>query len=356
MREYPNQETGPEKLSGMPVRQSVTVAIDTLGGDRGMEIAVKGALAALERDPGLHLRLAGPRAGLQAQIDHLDPDLAGRVALVDAGQGIPGDMPPARALRHGGESSMARAIEQVRQGDADAVVSSGNTGALMAFSRHLLGMLTGIDRPALMSRLPSRNREGEVWVLDLGANVGVDARRLYEFALLGSAAVTAMRGGRMPRVGLLNVGSEASKGSDVVQEAARLIRESELNFAGFVEGHDVFGGEVDVVVCDGFVGNVLLKGAEGLAELLLDRLQQSLQGDLRTRMGARLIRRSMASLLSSLDSSRHNGAPLLGVGGIVIKSHGAAGTQAFCNAIELAARETRRGVITEVERQLWASY
>jgi len=328
--------------------------VDTLGGDRGLEVTLEGSIMALEQEPGLRLRLVGPGDAIARRMESAGEVSGGRVSIIDASNSIPGDMTPSRALRQGGDSSLATTVRQVREGGADAAVSAGNTGALMAYSRHLLGMLPGVDRPALMSRLPARN--GEVWLLDLGANIGVDARRLFEFALLGSAAVTAMQGGQMPRVGLLNVGSETSKGSDVVQEAARLISESDLDFAGFVEGHDVFSGSVDVVVCDGFVGNVLLKGAEGLAGLLLERLKTSLSGGLKTRLGARLVRDSLEGLLHSLDPAGHNGAPLLGVNGIVIKSHGAAGPTAFSNAILLAVRESRREMIGEIERQLWASY
>lgn len=323
-----------------------------MGGDHGPEVSLPAVREALEASEGVRIVAVGDPAATDA-LSAWPEALMRRVEARTAATTVPGDMPPARALRQGGDSSLAETLRQVREGRAAAAVSAGNTGALMALSRHLLGMLPGIERPALMARLPAR--EHTVWVLDLGANVGVDARRLCEFAVLGAAAVDAIQG-RRPTVGLLNVGREASKGSDVVQEAARLIEATDLQYIGFIEGDDVFTGGTDVVVCDGFAGNVLLKGAEGIAELLLDRIGSALRDNVSARFGSALFGRGLKRKLAELSPARHNGASLLGINGIVIKSHGSAGVPAMARAIELAALEARRGVLPEIERRLWASY
>lgn len=334
----------------MPDR--VTVAVDLMGGDHGPDVSLPAIRRALESQEGLRIVAVGDRASM-AGLSEWPEALRRRVEISVSATNIPDDMSPARALRQGGDSSLAGALRALREGRAGAAVSAGNTGALMALARHLLGMLPGIERPALMARLPARNHT--VWVLDLGANVGVDARRLYEFALLGAAAVDAIQG-RRPRVGLLNVGREASKGSDVVQEAARLIEAADLDYIGFVEGNDVFAGGADVIVCDGFAGNVLLKGAEGIAALLLDRIGEALRDNFSARFGSALFGRGLRRKLAELLPARHNGASLLGINGIVIKSHGSAEAVAMARAIELAALEARRGVLPEIERRLWASY
>lgn len=326
-----------------------------MGGDHGPAVAFGAAVEALAADEGLHVYLVGDPDVLDPLCARAPDAVASRLQVETATDVIPHDMPPSRALRQGAGSSLAVTLRLVREGAADAAVSAGNTGALMALGRFLLGTLPGIERPALMSRLPTRN--GHVWALDLGANVGVDARRLYEFAVLGSAAVAAIGGRKSPRVGLLNVGVEANKGNDVVREAARLIEQGpELNYTGFVEADHVFEGKVDVVVCDGFAGNVLLKSAEGVAGLITEKLRAALDGSWSSRLAAPLVRRKMNAVVQAMDPSRHNGAPLLGINGIVIKSHGGADARTFRSAIELAALEARRNVIPEIERQLWASY
>jgi glycerol-3-phosphate acyltransferase PlsX len=244
---------------------------------------------------------------------------------------------------------MQAGLERVARGESSSLVSAGNTGALMALSRQVLGMLPGIERPVLMAALPSATHP--VWALDLGANVGVDAQRLCEFAQLGNTTVRVLRD-RAPRIGLLNIGHEPNKGPDVVREAARLIEgESGLDFHGFVEADQVFAGDVDLVVCDGFAGNVLLKSAEGMARLLFGRLRREMAG-----WRGPLVRGPLRRMYDKLDPARHNGAPLLGVRGIVIKSHGGACEKGFASAIRLAALEARRNLVPELEEALWASY
>lgn len=334
----------------MSAHHRLCVAVDAMGGDGGCRVAVDGAVLALASDPDLDLNLVGNRPELQDALGSFDAGLRARIHLISSESVLPMDVGTARALRHGRGSSMQLALELVAGGQAAAAVSAGNTGALMALARQTMGMLPGIERPALMAAVPSTSKP--VWVLDLGANVGVDAHRLLEFARLGNFAVKVIEQ-RAPRIGLLNIGHEPSKGPDVVREAARLIEaESSLDYAGFVEADEVFAGTVDLVVCDGFVGNVLLKGAEGVVRLLFGQVRAEIgQGPVGWLAGRRLRR-----LHDRLDPARHNGAPLLGVRGTVIKSHGGACARGFAAAVGLAALEARRNLIRELEHQLWASY
>ena len=319
-----------------------------MSGDGGLETTLAAVALALEQGR-LEVELVGDRERLGRGLAAAGLSGDARVSLLSSEHVLPNDAGPAQALRQGSGSSMQVALERLAGGHCGAAVSAGNTGALMALSRQVLGMLPGIERPALMAALPTAIEP--VWVLDLGANVGVDAQRLLEFARMGRAAVRVLRGTE-PRIGLLNIGQEPSKGPDVVREAARLMEaDSALEYTGFVEADQVFAGGVDLVVCDGFAGNVLLKGAEGMARLIASNLQQQL-GPWRSRMVAGPLRR----LYDKHDPSRHNGAPLLGVRGIVIKSHGGASVRGFASAIGLAALEARRNLVPELETALWASY
>ena len=321
-----------------------------MGGDNGCRTAIDGAALALARDPALELTLTGTEETLHRAHEMLDAGFRGRVSLSASESSLPMDVGAAQALRRGRGSSMQLALEQVAAGHAVAAVSAGNTGALMALSRQVMGMLPGIERPALMAAIPSAR--GSVWVLDLGANVGVDAHRLLEFARLGHIAVRVLEQSD-PRIGLLNIGHEPSKGPDVLREAARLIGgEANMDYTGFIEADEVFAGKVDLVVCDGFAGNVLLKSAEGVVRLLFDQIRHEVGHGLTGWLAGRPLKR----LHDRLDPSRHNGAPLLGVRGTVIKSHGSACARGFAAAIDLAALEARRNLIPELEQQLWASY
>lgn len=326
----------------------VRVAVDVMSGDGGTGVTLGAVRQALDEDAALEIDLVGDMAVLRDSLVKARLQNCSRVELAGSGHVLPMDADSARALRYGQDSSMQVALERVGSGTCAAAVSGGSTGALMVLSRHVLGMLPGIERPALMAALPARN--ALVWALDLGANIGADARRLYEFACMGSAAADVING-RQPVVGLLNIGREASKGPDVVREAARLIKSNRnLDYQGFIEADEVFDGRVDVVVCDGFAGNVLLKCAEGMARFMLEQFRQEASG-----WRASLIRRSVNRLHDKLDPCRHNGAPLLGARGIVIKSHGGACRQGFLSAIRLAALEARRNLIPELEEALWVS-
>ena len=319
-----------------------------MGGDGGADLALEALPTALSADPALHCLCVGSRSTLD-RIQALPASLRQRIETLSSEQTLPADVSAAQAIRHGQDSSLAIAMKALADDQADALVSAGSTVGLMALSRQLLGMLPGVERPALMTSLPTL--EAPVWVLDLGANVQVDARRLLEFAQLGSVAVEIVTG-RNPRIGLLNIGSEPGKGPDMLREAARLIdAESALDYAGFVEGDRVFCGQVDLVVCDGFAGNILLKSAEGAVRLTLGTLADALQGSLL----ARLLRRRLRRVHDSLNPARHNGAPMLGVRGTVIKSHGGASSQGLAHAIDLAARQARGGLVKQLENRLWSA-
>jgi phosphate acyltransferase len=334
----------------MPDNERVNIAVDAMGGDGGCRVVVEGAVRALSDDEGLVLHLVGNRSDLESALSSVDARLRGRIRLHDADSVLPMDVSTARALRQGQGSSMQLSLELLVAGEVQAVVSAGNTGALMALSRQVMGMLPGIERPALMASVPGAGKL--VWVLDLGANVGVDAHRLLEFARLGHFAVQVLTG-KTPRTGLLNIGHEPSKGPDVLREAGRLIEaERTIDYAGFVEADAVFAGAVDLVVCDGFAGNVLLKSAEGMVRLVFDEIDRGLG---RGPTGW-LARRRLRSLHDRLDPAMHNGAPLLGIRGTVIKSHGAACVRGVAAAVRLAALEARRDLIPELESRLWASY
>jgi glycerol-3-phosphate acyltransferase PlsX len=325
----------------------VTVALDAMGADFDPRSAIDAARIVLQRDPLLRVRLVGSPSQLD---DSSLSELGERIERVRSSEFVAMTSSPAEALRHGRKSSMALTRAEITAGRADAAVSAGNTGALMALARAELGMLPGIERPVLMTEFPVRG--GSAWVLDLGANIGVDAARLVEFAILGNAAVGALLD-RPPRVALLNIGSEPNKGPDVIREAARRLAEldSKLDFIGFVEGHDVFQGRADLVVCDGFAGNILLKSAEGAIAMLLDEIERAGQ-PWWSGSGARRLNRD---LKRRYDPQGHNGASLLGVDGIVIKSHGHASVHGLAHALEVAAQEVRRGMLKELERQLWAA-
>lgn len=333
----------------MAVQQIARVAIDVMSGDDGVDTTLSAVRRALDADADLRVDLVGDEARLQERLATFHLAGESRATVIASQSVLPMDAGPAQALRHGRGSSLQLALERVAEQASAAVVSAGNTGALMALSRQVLGMLPGIERPALMAALPSTDRA--VWALDLGANVGVDALRLCEFARLGSTAVRVLEG-HDARIGLLNIGHEPNKGPDVVREAARLIdAEDSLEFCGFVEADQIFSGKIDLVVCDGFAGNVLLKSAEGTARLLLEAIKHEVAG-----WRGAVVRRPLARVYDKLDPARHNGAPLLGVRGIVIKSHGGACERGFATAIGLAALKARRKLIPQLEHALWASY
>ena len=332
----------------MTDQSACRIALDALGGDGELSSSLQGCRLALESDSELLIDVFGPQADAEPLMSSWPAPTRRRCVVRDAPLALPADAGAGEALRRGRDSSMAQALEALARGDVEAVVSGGSTGALMVLARHLVGTWPGIDRPALMGSIPTLT--GRCWMLDLGANIHVDARRLHEFARLGRVAVRALNQ-RDPNIALLNIGSEPGKGPDVVREAARLLEsDPDIVFSGFVEADQVFSGKVDVVVCDGFSGNVLLKSAEGAVRMMF--------GEIRRRFGNSLCgwmaRPRLRQLRDSLDPARHNGAALLGVRGVVIKSHGSASSSGLARALELAAREAREGLTAAMEAQFWA--
>jgi glycerol-3-phosphate acyltransferase PlsX len=332
----------------MSESRHLTIALDALGGDGGIALNLEAARHALEADSDLCVLACGPQSEMMALCAQWPSSLAQRLNFADVENGLAADAGPAEALRRGLDSSMGEALRCLVDGRAGAMLSGGGTGALMVLARHVLGTWPGVDRPALMGALPTTS--GTCWMLDLGANLQVDARRLHEFARLGRITVRLLNGSE-PVIGLLNVGIEPGKGPDLVREAGRLMdADQELDYAGFVEADQVFAGRVDLVVCDGFAGNILLKSAEGAVRLMFERTRLLLSGSLCGWLAKPRLRR----LRDSLDPARHNGAALLGVRGVVIKSHGSASAAGVAHAISLAAREARGGLSQAMESQFQA--
>ncbi|MGE4408365.1 phosphate acyltransferase PlsX [Pseudomonas sp.] len=313
------------------------IAIDAMGGDFGPRCIVPASLSCLAENPSLHLVLVGQSSLLEqlvAQHPRLDRS---RLRIVDAPETIGMDERPTQALRSKSRSSMRVALELVRDGDAHACVSAGNTGALMALARQVLKTLPGIDRPAMATALPTQGRP--CLLLDLGANVDCTAEQLYQFAVMG-AVVAESLGVARPRVALLNVGTEEIKGNQQVKLAASLLQQTgDLNYQGFIEGDGFYRGEADVVVCDGFVGNVLLKSSEGLAEMLVTRVEALFRRSLGARLVGALALPLLRRLRADLNPAQYNGASFLGLQGIVVKSHGSAGKEGFRSAVRRAAED-----------------
>jgi glycerol-3-phosphate acyltransferase PlsX len=310
-----------------------------MGGDFGPHSIVPACIACLAEFPSLHLVLVGQTSLLNELIArHSGVDRA-RLHVEQASEVIAMDDRPAQALRSKPDSSMRVALELVRDGRAQACVSSGNTGALMALSRYLLKTLPGIDRPAMMTAIPTQR--GHCQLLDLGANVDCSAEHLYQFAVMGSVAAEAL-GVARPRIALLNVGTEDVKGNQQVKLAASLLQPvRELNYIGFIEGDGLYRGEADVVVCDGFVGNILLKSSEGLASMISARMEALFKQNLGSRLIGSLAMPVLKRLQGELAPARHNGASFLGLQAIVVKSHGAAGAEGFQSAIRRAVMDVR---------------
>ncbi|MBU0594934.1 MAG: phosphate acyltransferase PlsX [Pseudomonadota bacterium] len=327
----------------------ITVAIDAMGGDHGAHVTVPAALEILRRDSGVNIVLVGLTEAIEFELRACRSEAGPRLRIHHASEVVTMDDPPAQALRNKKDSSMRVAINLVKSGEANACVSAGNTGALMAISRFVLKTLPGIDRPAIASMLPSL--KGHVHVLDLGANVDCTAEHLLQFGIMGAMLASALEHKENPTVGLLNIGEEDIKGNDVVKRAGELLRNSHLNFYGNVEGDDIYKGTTDVVVCDGFVGNVALKTSEGLAQMMGSFLRQEFRRNLFTKFLGLLAMPVLSAFKKRMDHRRYNGASLLGLRGIVVKSHGSADSFAFQFAIEAAVEEVRNGVLRRITEQ-----
>ena len=335
----------------------IHIAIDAMSGDGGPSVCVPAALAAARQFSDVRFTLVGRAADLERELKAARAYGAARPANLElsfAEEVVEMSDHPREALRRKKNSSMRRALELVKSRAASACVSAGNTGALMAMAHFVLKMLPGIERPAIVSLIPARG--GYTTMLDLGANASCTPVQLYQFAVMGSVLAADMCNGReRPRVGLLNIGEEEIKGNDVVRSAHNLIGASDLNYVGFVEGHDIFSGKVDVVVTDGFTGNVALKTMEGAAHLIAETLREEFTRNAARKLGALAARPSLRALRTRLDPRRYNGATMVGLNGIVIKSHGGADRYGFQHAIEVAVLEARNGVPAQITQRLNAA-
>ncbi len=313
-----------------------------MSGDHGVRICVPAALKALADLPQLRVLLVGEPSAIAAALGAAADRFDGRLQIVAASQVVTMQEHPRDAVRHKKDSSMRVAINQVKRGDAQACVSAGNTGALMATAHFVLKTLPGIERAAIISVIPAVG--GHTYMLDLGANAGATAEQLLQFGVMGSIVAAELAAIAQPRVGLLNIGEEDIKGHEVVQAAHRLLQASELNYVGFVEGTDIFSGEIDVVVTDGFTGNVALKSMEGLAGLIGSTMKQEFTRNFGRKLMGLCAWPALSAVRERFDPRRYNGASMVGLAGIVIKSHGGADELAFAQAIRTAVREAEQDV------------
>ncbi|HLY47193.1 MAG TPA: phosphate acyltransferase PlsX [Stellaceae bacterium] len=330
---------------------SITIALDAMGGDRAPAMVLRGASIALERHPAAHFLLFGDEAQIAPLLAKL-PRLAQAATLHHTEEAVADDAKPSNALRGGRRTSMRLAIDAVADGRAGCVVSAGNTGALMAIAKFVLKTLPGIDRPAIATMFPTRR--GESVMLDLGANIECDAENLVQFALMGDVFARTVLGLPQPTVGLLNVGSEDLKGNDAVRAAGVRLRGglTPIRFYGFVEGDDIAAGTVDVIVTDGFTGNVALKAIEGVAKLFGESLRASFHHSLSARIGYLFARGALKKFAARLDPRRYNGAMFLGLAGIAVKSHGSTDAFGFANAIGVAVDLKVNGFLQKISDEL----
>lgn len=326
------------------------IAIDAMGGDHGPPATVPAVLEVLAEQPDVQMVLVGQPEILQSLVGTRAAQLGQRLRIHPASQVVEMGEKPQDALRRKKDSSMRVALDLHKEGQAQACVSAGNTGALMATARFVLKTIPGIDRPAILSRIPAHH--GHTHMLDLGANADATPEQLLQFAVMGAVVAGDLYGEARPRVGLLNIGSEDIKGNGLVQEAAKLLQASTLNYIGFVEGNDIFGGDVDVVVTDGFTGNVALKTMEGAARMIGATLKSEYTRTPLRRLSALASMPVLKAIKKRFDPGQHNGASMVGLNGVVIKSHGSADASSFANAIRVAIIEARKGVPSQVSQLL----
>ncbi len=321
-----------------------------MGGDHGPQVTVSSAVDFLDRNPGTNIVLVGLLDAIEAKLSTLKVAPNPRLRLYAASEVVDMDESPLLALRSKKNSSMRIAINLVKNGTAQACVSAGNTGALIATSRFVLKTLPGIDRPALAVVLPTMN--GHTYVLDLGANVDCSPEHLLQFGVMGTTLVSSVENKERPSIGILNIGKETNKGNEVVKQAAELLHASGLNFYGNIEGDDIYKGTTDVVVCDGFTGNVALKTSEGVAQMLATYLREEFSRNLLTKFSGLIALPVIKAFKRRIDHRRYNGASLLGLCGIVIKSHGSADSFAFGFAIKRAVEEIRGGILHQISERM----
>ncbi|MBW2939209.1 phosphate acyltransferase PlsX [Zhongshania aquimaris] len=315
---------------------SLRLAVDAMSGDHGLRSSLSATLNALNRNSALHVSLVGDEPAIVNALATKKYDPA-RLQIVHSTDVVTMDDIPSKALRYKKQSSMYRALELLRDGSVAGVVSAGNTGALVAMSCIILDRLPGVRRPAICAPVPAHN--GVTYMLDLGANISCDAEQLYQFAVMGSALAKALDGRERPRLALLNVGAELIKGTSVVKEAAELISANpQLNYVGFAEGNDIFSEQIDVMICDGFTGNVALKVCEGTANFIRGQLKAKFVQSLYGKIAAVVVKPVLSAFAREINPDRYNGAALLGLNGVVIKSHGSSGAASFESAIHKAAK------------------
>ena len=327
-----------------------TIAIDCMGGDHGPSVTIPAALDCLRADPEMSVILVGLPTAFDERVMASLREFGSRVVVRHASEVVGMDESPATAMRSKKDSSMRVAIDLVKSGDAQAVVSAGNTGALMAISRFVLKTLAGIDRPAIAQNLPTL--KGQTYMLDLGANVDFAPEHLLQFGIMGAMLVEAVEHREAPSVGLLNIGEEDIKGNEVVKQAGELLKSSGLNFFGNIEGDDIYKGTTDVVVCDGFVGNVSLKTTEGLAKMIATFLREEFMRGWYSKLVALLAMPVLNRFRLRVDPRCYNGACLLGLRGIVVKSHGSADAHSFSQAIKRATEAARHDLISRISRRM----
>lgn len=337
-------------MSQKNTNEMITIALDAMGGDHGPNVTVSAAVHILERHPDLKLILVGDSNTLESAVSEVGGSVSDRLQVEHASEIVEMTDLPSHALRKKKDSSMRVAINLVKDGSADACVSAGNTGALMATARFVLKTLPGIDRPAICTALPTIS--GHTHVLDLGANVDSSAEHLLEFAVMGSVLTSAVDDNPNPTVGLLNIGEEEIKGNERVKEAARLFNECNLNYVGFIEGDGIYMNPTDVVVCDGFIGNVMLKASEGVAKMFGSYLKSEFKRNIFTKISALAVYPVLKAFKKRLDPRSYNGASLLGLNGIVVKSHGGADAYAFGKAILEAREEVIKDVPNQIRKKL----
>ena len=326
------------------------IAVDAMGGDGGPKIIMPSLREFILENKDIKIKVFGDKDILSEHSKNFEEYIASQVEIIHTKEKVLSDDSPSHALRHKKKSSMSMAIQAVKNNEASACVSAGNTGALMAISRFILGTLDGIDRPAIESMLPSLN--GHTHVLDLGANVDCKAEHLYQFAVMGSVLSMILDDKDNPSVGLLNVGQEVIKGNIQVKEAHDLLKSSTLNYVGFVEGDDIFCGNIDVIVCDGFIGNIALKTSEGIAKFISSTLKDEFKKNVFTKIAGISSTKVLNSFKKVVDPRRYNGASLIGLKGIIIKSHGGADSFAFNNSLKIALKEVNKDVPTCINKKL----
>jgi glycerol-3-phosphate acyltransferase PlsX len=325
-----------------------------MGGDHGPHIIFPAALTALQQTPHLHIIFCGPLVLMSQWLNKQPPDIQARVTLSDCPETVAMDEAPAHALRHKKNSSMRRILNLVDNNEADACVSGGNTGALLSMANYVLKTLPGIDRPALITLVPTINN-GKVYFLDLGANINCDSEVLFQYAVMGSVLAEQIGNIKQPKVALLNVGSEDIKGNDQVKHTARLLSDSRnINYIGYVEGNDIFSQKADVIVTDGFVGNIALKSWEGLVNFVIQEIKKASQHNWLSKIVAKIAMPLFHGIYLRMKPDQYNGASLIGLRGIVVKSHGNASSEAFLCAIREAIQQVEMQVPDKIKDKIEA--